>query len=139
MTEAGTAGALPLAADTARLLAQELPGTQVPVSQYDGIGGPLVALVALAVIVLMCRWVFSTGHRDQRTAKRLEKARSRGDYGLLVPVATVRTAEDADLLRGVLREGGVRGTVAAGDEPGEHVLLVFRADAPRARELVGSR
>ena len=88
------------------------------------------------VIILLCRWTFSTGHRDQRTAKRLEKARSRGDYGLLVPVATVRTAADAELLRDVLRDAGIRGTVADGEQPPERVVLVFRRDADAARSLV---
>lgn len=108
--------------------------------QYSNAGGPLVAVVALVVIILICRWVFATDHRDQRTAKRLARARSAGDYGLLVPVAEVRTREDAELLRGVLREAGIRGsmTPAAGSQPGDWVVLVFRADADRARSLVAS-
>ena len=36
--------------------------------------GPLVALAALGLIVLICRWVFSTTERDERTARRLEQA-----------------------------------------------------------------
>lgn len=106
--------------------------------QYSHAGGMLVALVAMLVLVLLCRWVFSTSDRDQRTARRLEKARSRGDYGLLVPVTTVRTDEGAAALRDVLRDAGIRGTVAAGEQPGDRVVLVFRADADRARTLVAS-
>ena len=105
-------------------------------AQYDTAGGPLIALVALVVVILICRWVFSTSDRDKRAAERLRKARSRGDYGLLVPVATVRTEDDAVLLRDVLREAGIRETVADGTAPGERVVLVFRADADRARSLV---
>ena len=104
--------------------------------QYENIGGVLVAVLAMVVLVLLCRWVFSTSTREQRTAARLAKARSRGDYGLLVPVATVRTEEDAVLLRDVLRQAGIRGTVAEGETDGERVVLVFRADADRARDLV---
>ena len=104
--------------------------------QYENIGGVLVAVLAMVVLVLLCRWVFSTSTREQRTAARLAKARSRGDYGLLVPVATVRTEEDAVLLRDVLRQAGIRGTVAEGEADGERVVLVFRADADRARDLV---
>jgi len=110
----------------------------VPPTQYAHVDSLLVALGAIVVLVLLCRWVFSTGHRDERTAKRLERLRSQGDYGLLVPVATVRTQDDAELLRGVLRDGGIRGTVAPGEHPGERVVLVFRADAERARTLVSS-
>ena len=110
-------------------------GVQPPM-QYSNSNGMIVALGAMVVLVLLCRWVFATGDRDQRAARRLQKARSRGDYGLLVPVTTTRTAADAELLRGVLREAGIRGTVAAGEQAGEHLVLVFRADADRARSLV---
>lgn len=116
----------------------------MPVSSYHYLIGPAVAAVALLVIILICRWVFSTTERDQRTARRLERLQSRGDYGLLVPVATARTAADAQLLRSVLTEAGIRCTVTpASDGPAEdgssdQVLLVFRADASRARGLVSS-
>ena len=76
-------------------------------SSYSFLVGPLVAAVALGVIILICRWVFSTTHRDDRTARRLEKARARGDYGLLVPVTQVRTRDDAEMLRTVLQEAGI--------------------------------
>lgn len=107
-------------------------------NSYSFLFGPLVISVALGVIILLCRWTFSTSHRDDRTARRLEKARSRGDYGLLVPIARVRNDDDAELLRGVLREAGIRCTVADEDEDEGAALLVFRADALRARELVSS-
>ncbi|MDP9436129.1 MAG: hypothetical protein M3P93_13440, partial [Actinomycetota bacterium] len=61
--------------------------------------GPVVAAGALGVIVLLCRWVFSTDTRDQRAARRRSTAGARRDYGLLVPVARARTPEDAALLR----------------------------------------
>lgn len=106
------------------------------VSSYHYLVGPLVAAGALGVILLICRWVFSTDHREDRTAARLAKAQARGDYGLLVPIARVRTADDADLLRTVLRDAGIRCTVAEQEEGTE--VLVFRADALRARDLVSS-
>jgi hypothetical protein len=109
-------------------------------SSYSFLVGPLVAAGALGVIILICRWVFSTTHRDDRTARRLAQARARGDYGLLVPVTRTRTRDDAEMLRGVLRDAGIRCTVAAaGDEPSDGTdVLVFRADALRARDLVSS-
>ena len=106
-------------------------------NSYSFLFGPGVAVLALGVIVLMCRWVFSTGHREDRLAQRTQKALSAGDFGLLVPVADVRTPEDAELLRGVLRDAGIRGTVAPAAGGGLSVL-VFRADALRARDLVSS-
>ena len=110
------------------------------VSSYHYLVGPLIAAGALGVIVLICRWVFSTTERDDRTARRLAKARARGDYGLLVPITRTRTVDDAEMLRAVLREAGIRCTVAAaGDGTDEGTdVLVFRADALRARDLVSS-
>jgi hypothetical protein len=108
------------------------------VSSYHFLVGPLVACAALLVIILMCRWVFSTKDRDKRAARRAQSATSArtADYGLLVPIATVKTRDDAEMLRSVLRSAGIRCTVAA-DETGADVL-VFRADALRARDLVSS-
>lgn len=106
--------------------------------QYSHAGGMVVVVLAMAVLVLLCRWVFSTTSRDQRTSRRLEMLRSRGDYGLLVPVTTARTEADGEVLREVLREAGIRATVAPGEAPGERVVLVFRDDAVRARTLVSS-
>ncbi len=105
-------------------------------SSYSFLYGPLVACGALVVIILLCRWVFSTDVRDDRAARRLQRAQSRGDFGLLVPVAHVRTAEDASMLRSLLHDAGIRCTVAE-QETGTDVL-VFRADALRARDLVSS-
>lgn len=90
---------------------------------------PLVTVVAMAVILLLCRWTFSAPKRPAQPAPV-----ARSDYGLLVPVATAPTAEDAERLRTVLREASIRCTVTA-DADGAAVL-VFRADALRARELV---
>jgi hypothetical protein len=92
---------------------------------------PLVALVALGIIVLICRWVFSTDHR---TAPPVPPAPA--DYGLLEPVTVARTQEDADMLCSVLRDAGIRGTVAAAE--GGFAVLVFRTDAVTARGLVRS-
>lgn len=103
----------------------------MPVSSYHFLVAPLVAFAALGVLLLICRWVFAAPDRPRPAAP----ARG-GDYGLLVPIATVRTAADAEMLRAVLREAGIRCTVAA-DAAGAD-LLVFGADALRARELVGS-
>lgn len=107
---------------------------------YHFLLGPIIASVALAIIVLLCRWVFSTDHRDDRMERRLAKLASSGDYGLLVAVATVRTPDDAEMLRGVLAAEGIRATL--GEAPFGEVgtpVLVFRADAARARDLVGSK
>ncbi len=110
----------------------------MPVSSYHFLIGPLVALAALGVLVLLCRWVFSTSHRDDRAARRLAVLQSRGDYGLLVPIATARTSDDAAMLRSVLTEAGIRCTTGMSADGLGTEVLVFRADALRARDLVSS-
>ncbi len=104
------------------------------VSSYHYLLGPLVAVAALVLLLLICRWVFSTDQRDDRTARRLERLAGAGDYGLLVPISTVRTRDDALMLGSVLREAGIRASVS--HDAAVFVVLVFRADAPRARQLV---
>lgn len=90
--------------------------------------GPLILLAALVVILLLCRWVFAPTHTARRPAQ------PGGDFGLLVPITVVRTRDDADMLRELLSDAGIRGTVS--DAPGGFAVLVFRDDATRARELV---
>ncbi len=104
--------------------------------QYDTVLGPLISLVALLVVVLLCRWVFSTKDRDRRTARRRAAALSHGDFGLLVAVATVATEQDAEMLRAVLAAQRIRATVSAGTD-GQRTVLVFRRDSEQARQLVG--
>jgi hypothetical protein len=103
----------------------------VLVSSYHYLEGPLVALLALGLIVLICRWVFST----DRPAPR-PPATERGDFGLLSPVTVVRTRDDAQMLRELLLEAGIRATVS--DAPGGFAVLVFTDDVNRARALVRS-
>ena len=106
----------------------------MPVSSYHFLIGPLIITVALGAILLICRWVFSTSHRDQRAARSLATSSGGTGYGLLVPVATVRTREDAEMLRSVLREASIRCTVSDGPDGLE--VLVFSGDISRARGLV---
>ncbi len=104
----------------------------VLVSSYHYLEGPAIAVAALGVIVLICRWVFST---DRPTPPPPPPA-GPVDYGLLATIAVVRTRDDATMLQSVLKDAGIRGTVtAAGDG---FAVLVFSGDASRARALVRS-
>ncbi|MBW3639186.1 MAG: hypothetical protein KY451_04955 [Actinobacteria bacterium] len=106
----------------------------MPVSSYHFLIGPLMIAIALGVILLICRWVFSTSHRDRRATPGRGSSPAVSDYGLLVPVATVRTREDAEMLRSVLREASIRCSVS--DGPDGLDVLVFSTDVSRARGLV---
>lgn len=97
---------------------------------YHYFEGSLIAAVALAVIALICRWVFSTDRPARPTPTESH------DYGLLVAVTVVRTLDDAEMLREVLRDAGIRGTVTPA--PDGYSVLVFRSDLGRARSLVRS-
>lgn len=91
----------------------------------------LTALLALLVLTLVCRWVFSPAKRQAPSA---DSARAGVDYGLLISVTTAATAADAAMLREVLLSEGIRASVGA-----QHEVLVFATDLERARELVGLR
>lgn len=88
-------------------------------------GESLVAIGALLVIVLICRWVFAPAHPHRRAAQP-------DDYGLLVPVVRAPSGADARMLRDLLVDRGVRASVTA-----RHEVLVFADDLERARTLVG--
>jgi hypothetical protein len=89
----------------------------------------LIAVLAMAFVALLCRWVFAPTHTQVRRTEPRP-----ADFGLLVAVTTAPTAEDARMLRDVLVAQGVRASVSAG-----HDVLVFRQDLDRARDLVSHR
>lgn len=99
-------------------------------SSYHYLEGPLIAVAALGVILLICRWVFTPNRPAPRPPARP------GDFGLLTAAAVVRTRDDAVMLQAVLREAGIRGTIA--DAAGGFAVLVFPGDLTRARDLVRS-
>lgn len=92
---------------------------------------PLVSVVALCLIVAICRWVFSTADRG-----RPAHGTHAQDLGLLEPVAQVRTRADAEMLRELLGQAGVRAGIS--EEADGIQVLVFRHDLQLARELVAA-
>lgn len=103
-------------------------------SSYHYLEGPLIAMAALGLIVLICRWVFSTGHRPSAVSP--EQTAQTLDFGLLQSVCTVRTNDDATMLQGLLHDAGIRSTIRPSD--GEYDVLVFSSDALQAKGLVRS-
>ena len=86
----------------------------------------MIAVLAFALVALLCRWVFSPTH----TSPVRRQAGPR-DFGLLVVVTTAPSAEDAVMLRDHLVAEGVRASVNDA-----HEVLVFQHDLERARALV---
>jgi hypothetical protein len=86
--------------------------------------GPVIALLALALIGVFLRWAFASGS-SAPTASREE---------LLTPVATLTRRESALALRAVLSDAGIRSTIR---QPAAHRsdVLVFPEDLDRARAL----
>ena len=97
--------------------------------------GPAIALVVVALLSLALRWTFSTTHRATAPSRAVRLGAVLDDYGVLVPVATAATRDQAVQVRDVLAAGGVRGTVGRSTADGVPVL-VFPADVDRARQLV---
>ena len=60
--------------------------------------------------------------------------RDSGDFGLLVDATRVDSAEEAQRIRRVLADAGIRATTAPGPD-GRYRVLVFAADVHRARRV----
>ena len=112
------------------------PATQNPVALIGG------ALLVVALLSLMARWAFSPAPR--KSTRRMLRDSEVEDFGLLTPVATAPTREDAEMLREVLLSNGIRCTLAPAKGSGPNRrrpmhVLVFLGDADRAKTLVGTR
>jgi hypothetical protein len=99
---------------------------------YSFAAGPVLAFLALGVIVLLMRWTFSHGHS---LVQRRPTRGSSAEYGLLVRVAAPPTVIEAEMMRRRLEDAGYRATMAPTTEgPG---VMVFPEDAAAARRLLG--
>ena len=100
--------------------------------------GPLIALGAVVVLMLLCRWAFGTGRAASTPVRRPADAASSSPaepYGLLVPVLSSPDAAEAEHVRAVLREHGIRSTAVP--TAGGHEVRVFPDDVQRARSVAG--
>jgi hypothetical protein len=96
--------------------------------------GPVIAIVLVAALAMLARWIFGTGRR--RTAARAAVPPGvRVDTGLLRPVADLPDRAAASALRTVLSAAGIRSTIGVRRD-GRVQVLVFPADEDRARRLV---
>jgi hypothetical protein len=96
--------------------------------------GPVVAIVVVAALAMLSKWIFGSGRR--RTAARsLVPPGVQLDTGLLRPVADLPDRAAATALRAVLSDAGIRSTVGV-RRNGQVQVLVFPDDEERARKLV---
>jgi hypothetical protein len=84
--------------------------------------GPGIALVVVGVLALVLRWAHPG-------------ARTRPDFGLLTAISTVDGAAAGREVQDLLARAGIRATLAP-DGAGRFRVLVFHADADRARDVV---
>jgi hypothetical protein len=91
------------------------------------------AVLMLGIVLLALRWTFGTG-RDQLAPHVPDPDDPTGD-GLLTEVSRVPTEAAAQVLRSRLAEAGIRATIGRAD--GAYRLLVFPADLPDARVVIG--
>jgi hypothetical protein len=103
------------------------------VGSYD-ISAEIIALVALAVLALVTRWVFRSSRRG---SARPADASDSAELGLLTVVLSGVPRADALRHRAILGESGIRSSMSRRRDATMDVL-VFHADADLARTLLGS-
>ena len=107
---------------------------RVPWGGYSYLFGPVVALAAVGVLMLLLRWTF---RRGGSLVERRVAPGDPGDYGTLVSVASPSTYVEGEMLRRALLDGGLRATLAQTSE-GPRVM-VFPDDETAARRLLTQR
>ncbi len=111
----------------------------VPQSSLHYTVGPVIAVVAVLVIIAFMRWAFSQKTRYDPFGP-LAHGRADGNdsdsTGLLQAVATLPQREQALAFRAVLSDAGIRSTLRE-SAAGAADVLVFPVDVERARQLAG--
>jgi hypothetical protein len=110
-----------------------LDGVPIDAGSYHFAVGPLIALAVVGLLALALRWTFGAAHPGPA---RPAAAGTDGEYGLLAEIAVVPSLAEANALRAVLSDAGIRSTAAIADR-GRARVLVFHADADLARVLAG--
>jgi hypothetical protein len=95
----------------------------------------LIALFVVGLLALVMRWVFRPSRPNVRPKRPVDAAEAE-NLGLLTVVLSGVTRQDAAERRATLSAGGIRSSVSARRD-GTMDVLVFRADADRARILLG--
>ncbi|MDA2987654.1 MAG: hypothetical protein O2815_01110 [Actinomycetota bacterium] len=96
--------------------------------------GPVVAFIAMGVMVLLLRWAFSS--KKTSVVAAAAKPGTADQYGMLVPIATPTNYVEGEILRRRLEDAGIRANLASTlDGPR---VMVWPADESRARSVLTS-
>lgn len=108
-------------------------GNDVPVgNSFSYAFGPLIAFVAIGVLVLILRWAFSSKRTSVVAAA--SKPGTADEYGMLTPIASPATYIDGEILRRRLEDAGIRANLASTlDGPR---VMVWPQDEQRARDVL---
>ncbi len=98
---------------------------------YSYVYGPMMALVAIGILVLVLRWAFGRG---SSVVERPPLSGSPDQYGLLDAIASPGTYIEAEILRQQLEASDIRATVAMTND-GPRVM-VWPDDRQRAESIV---
>ncbi len=93
----------------------------------------IIAFIVVGVLVLLMRWIFRPSH--PRGSGPLIDAGDSVELGLLDVVATALPRTAAMRARAALGDAGIRSSMSR-RRNGNLDVLVFRADADRARDLL---
>ena len=118
----------------------ELPDTAI---RLVGVVG---SLLGLALLALLLRWTYGTQRSNPSppsSPSELDATDASSvddDFGLLAEASFASTSAEADVLRAILTEHGIRATIARTDPVGRgYRLLVFSADLAAARVVLSRR
>lgn len=95
----------------------------------------LVALIVVALLAMVTRWIFRPPRPHVHPTRPVDAAEAI-DLGLLTVVVSGLTRNEALEQRAVLGNAGIRSSMSARRD-GRMDVLVFRADADKARILLG--
>lgn len=93
----------------------------------------VLAVLVILALALVMRWIFKPSRPG--AARLPVDASESPDLGLLTVVATGVNRHDAMLRRAKLGDAGIRSSMSKRRD-GTHDILVFNADADRARLLL---
>jgi hypothetical protein len=95
--------------------------------------GPLIILGVVGLLALTLRWIYGSSSSTPPIARD-----GNGDFGLLAEVAATASQGEANALRALLGDAGIRSTTARGPH-GTTRVMVFAADLDSARRATGPR